>query len=436
MDYIPTDILIDEIDTVLPFITAMCNASIKEAYLPVNMKEAIISPILKKPGLDTDEPKSYRPVSNLPFMSKVIERLVSQQLKSYLADAKLMPALQSAYRSGHSTETALVKVISDIIDAADCKKVTLLSLLDMSAAFDTVDFNILLKRLEITYGISGNALDWFRSYLSNRIQKVPFSDQLSVPSKLICGVPQGSVLGPLLFILYAADVSKIAEDHGVMMHAYADDTQTYVSCDAANQQEATTKLLSCIREIDSWMSSNRLKLNADKTEFMWLGTRQQLSKIDNEPLHVGGQLLSPSNSARSLGVVIDGQLTMDKHAKNVVKNCFYQLRQLRSVKRSLTLEARRSLMAAFIASRVDYCNAIFYGVAKSTIRRLQSCLNAAARLVVDAGKYDHITVVLRDVVHWLPVEQRITFKVAALAFDCVRVYAQNTSGMFVHRYMN
>ena len=127
---------------------------------------------------------------------------------------------------------------------------------------------------------------------------------------------------------------------------------------------------------------------------------------------------------------------MDIHAKNVVKNCFYQLRQLRNVKSLLTLEARRSLMAAFIASRVDYCNAIFYGVAKSTIRRLQSCLNAAARLVVDAGKYDYITAVLRDVVHWLPVEQRITFKVAALAFDCVRVYAQNTSGMFVHRYMN
>ena len=130
------------------------------------------------------------------------------------------------------------------------------------------------------------------------------------------------------------------------------------------------------------MSSNRLKLNADKTEFMWLGTRQQLSKIDNQPLHVGGQFLSPGDSARSLGVGIDGQLTMARHTKYAVKNCFYQLRQLRSVKRSLTLEARRSLMAAFIASRVDYCNAIFYGVAKSTIRRLQSCLNAAARLVV------------------------------------------------------
>ena len=168
------------------------------------------------------------------------------------------------------------------------------------------------------------------------------------------------------------------------------------------------------------MSSNRLKLNADKTEFMWLGTRQQLSKLDPQSLLVGGQQVTPQHSARNLGVLIDDQLTMDTHAKSIVRSCFYQLRQLRSVKRSLTLEARRSLATAFIASRVDYCNAVFYGVSKSTIGRLQSCLNAAARLVVGVGKYAHVTPVLRDVLHWLPVEQRVTFKIALLAFDCVR----------------
>ena len=168
------------------------------------------------------------------------------------------------------------------------------------------------------------------------------------------------------------------------------------------------------------MSSNRLKLNADKTEFIWLGTRQQLSKLSSQPLAVGGQDVVPVHSARNLGLILDDQLTMDAHARNIVRSCFYQLRQLRSVQRSLPEEARRALVTAFIASRVDYCNAVFYGVAQSTTHRLQVCLNAAARLVTGLGKYDHITPVLRDTLHWLPVTQRVTFKIAVLAFDCVR----------------
>ena len=233
-------------------------------------------------------------------------------------------------------------------------------------------------------------------------------------------MPQGSVLGPLLFVLYAADVMKIAQDHGVNVHAYADDMQTYVSCKADDQQSAVDRLLACIADVNKWMSSNRLKLNADKTEFIWIGTSQQLAKIIRQPLTEGDQVITPVHSAHNLGVIFDDQLKMDAHARSVVKSCFYQLRQLRSVQRSLTFEARRALMTAFIASGVDYCNSVFYGVAKLTIRRLQICLNAAARLVTGVQKFSHITPVLRDTLHWLPVEQRVIFKIATLAFDCVR----------------
>jgi len=213
---------------------------------------------------------------------------------------------------------------------------------------------------------------------------------------------------------------SIARDHGVHIHAYADDMQTYISCEAVDQHSASTRLLAYITEVDRWMSSNRLKLNAEKTEFIWLGTRHQLTKLSSQSLAVGDQCVVPVHSARNLGLILDDQLTMDAHARNIVKSCFYQLRQLRSVQRSLTEEARRALVTAFIASRVDYCNAVFYGVAQSTIHRLQVCLNAAARLVTGLGKYDHITPALRDTLHWLPVEQRVIFKIAVLAFDCVR----------------
>jgi len=314
----------------------------------------------------------------------------------------------------------VLKVLSDVLDAADSQKTTLLSLLDMSAAFDTVDFDILLHRLEMSYGMSETVLKWLSSFVTNRTQAVAYDGCTSLPIKLICGVPQGSVLGPLLFILYAADVMDIAKKHGVCIHAYADDLQIYMSCNAVNQQTAVAKILACVADIDSWMTSNRLKLNADKTEFVWLGTYQQLRKISSQSLCVGGTNVTPSAKARDLGVLIDGELSMSDHVSNVVSSCFYQLRQLRSVRRCLPFEARRSLVTAFIANRLDYCNAILYNVAASTIQRLQVVLNAAARLITDLRKYDHVTPFIRDELHWLPVLQRVKFKIAVLAFNCIR----------------
>ena len=138
------------------------------------------------------------------------------------------------------------------------------------------------------------------------------------------------------------------------------------------------------------------------------------------PLQIKDQVITPLDKVRDLGVIIDSKLTMESHTANVVRSCFYQLRQLRSIWRSLTTDARCTLATAFVANRVDYCNAVLYGTSTSVIRRLQVVLNAAARMVVGIGKYEHITPVLRDTLHWLPVTARIQFKVAALTFDCIR----------------
>ena len=258
----------------------------------------------------------------------MIERIVANQIKTHLADNDLMPSVQSAYRQGHSTETAVLKVISDIIDAADTQKVTLLGLLDMSAAFDTVDHKILLERLEVSFGVKGQALAWLSSFLMNRTQVVAFDGNKSTSRRLLCGVPQGSVLGPLLFALYSAEVIHVAAKHEVCIHAYADDLQTYISCAASDQITATSRLLTCVSDIDRWMSSNRLKLNAGKTEFIWLGTRQQLAKLNMSPLQIKDQVITPLDKVRDLGVIIDSKLTMESHTANVVRSCFYQLRQI------------------------------------------------------------------------------------------------------------
>ena len=218
-----------------------------------------------------------------------------------------MPRLQSAYRRGHSTESALLRVISDVLDAADVGLVSLIGLLDLSAAFDTVDHDILIRRLQTSYGVTGRALEWIRSFLSERTQAVTLRGVTSVEARLTCSVPQGSALGPLLFILYTADVLSIAHGRGLNVHSYADDTQLYVSCSAGDASSSSTQLLECIEEIDQWMSSNRLKLNGDKTQFIWLGTRQQLAKVDRRPLMVGGVQIAPLDMVRNLGVLLDDE---------------------------------------------------------------------------------------------------------------------------------
>ena len=207
-------------------------------------------------------------------MSKLIERMVYQQLIAYLEKHNMLPRHQSGFRANHSTETVVLKVISDILGAADQGYVALLGLLDMSAAFDLVDHDILLERLAISFGMAGTALTWLRSFLTGRSQQVSFIGSLSSIGLITTGVPQGSVLGPLLFLLYSADVPLIANQHGLGIHYYADDGQIYVFDKAAAAVGMINKVASCIEEIDRWMSSNRLKLNSEKTQFIWLGSRQ------------------------------------------------------------------------------------------------------------------------------------------------------------------
>ena len=359
LDPLPTFILREFLDELFPFIHTMCNVSLQHGMLLEAQKAAIVTPILKKYDLDPDDVRNYRPISNLTFLSKDIERIVASQLTGYLQENKLFPDHQSAYRQGHSTETVFLKIVSDILDAADLGQITLLGLLDLSAAFDIVDHDLLLTRLQVSYGVKGSALAWIASFIQHRSQFVNFQGQHSTRIQLRYGMPQGSVLGPLLFILYTSDVISIATSHGVVAHSYADDSQLYLHCPSTDQSTAASRLAECIESVERWMRSNRLKLNSEKTQFMWLGSRQQLAKIETQCMHIGDHSIKFSTSAKNLGVTFDPELGMDLHINNITRSCFYQLRQLRSIRRSLTMEASKTLVHSLISSRVDYCNSIF-----------------------------------------------------------------------------
>ena len=219
-----------------------------------------MTPLLKKTGLDQNDLKNFRPVSNLPFISKILEKVVLRQLQKHLNENNLLEQHQSAYRKNHSTETAVLSVLDGLLTKADEKLVSLVTLLDLSAAFDTLDHSVLLHRLESTFGIHGTALSWFRSYLTERFQSVTVDDKVSSPSLLVCGVPQGSVLGPVLFTLYSQPLSDVISSHGFAFHKYADDTELSKSCSPDNVSHTLSEVQNCVDGVLNWMNCNKLKL--------------------------------------------------------------------------------------------------------------------------------------------------------------------------------
>ena len=213
-----------------PYITHLFNLSLAVEHFPLHWKHTIVMPLLKKTGLDVHNVASYRPVSNLPHLSKMLERIINCQLVSHLEEFRLLSEVQSVYRRGHSTETAVLKVFSNLVDAISNEKFALRSLLDLSAAFDTVDHNIRLHRFEMSFVFRGAPLECLCSYLEGRSRSVVLNSHSTVPRPVTCGVPQGSVLGPLLFTLYTANIGKVIQQHRLSHHCYADDNQVYAAC--------------------------------------------------------------------------------------------------------------------------------------------------------------------------------------------------------------
>ena len=304
------------------------------------------TPILKKPTLDPSVLSSYRPISNLPFISTVLERAVNERMLLHLHSNGLLSEHQSAYRRSHSTETALLKVTSDALIADDMGKLTPLGMLDPSAAFDCVDHSILLGRLEVSFGFGGAVLNWMRSYLVGRRQYIRYNGLTSSTTVVQFGVPQGSVLGPLFFILYTADVFHIAEELGFFIHGYADDLQLYDHCLACDTAQLSVRLAHCIEVMGQWMSSNRLKLNASKTEFIWLGSTRRLARCTFDPIIISGVPIQPSYTVRDLGAYIDSGMSYMDHVTRLTRTCFFHIRQLRSIRRSLTVDSSHALVRA------------------------------------------------------------------------------------------
>jgi len=382
---------------------------------PAILKQARVLPKLKKLTLDPDTASSYRPISNLSYLSKLIERVVARRFTVHISNSHLLPVQQSAYRAFHSTETAVLSVHNDLVRAIDIGQVSLLVLLDLSAAFDTVDHSILLKVLSDRFSVVESAFNWFQSYLSGRTQSFIFAGQQTSSFPVNCSVPQGSVLGPLEFTAYTEDITMVIDRHDTRSHLYADDTQVFASCRSEDSDSVRTRLSNCAVEIATWCASRRLQLNASKTEVIWFGSRANLAKMSGRDcsVRIGAEVIKPSADVRDLGVQLDSELTMKRHVAIVAASCFYHLRRLRQIRRCAGKEVTTQLVIAFITSRLDYCNSVLAGLPQATLEPLQRVQNAAVRLILELNSRDHVTQGLFQL-HWLPIRYRIQFKLCSI----------------------
>ncbi len=410
LDPIPSHLLQAISPTLLPALTHI-NTTLLTGIFPTAFKQARVTPLLKKPTLNTSLLENYRPVSLLPFIAKTLERVVFNQVSLFLSQNNKLDAKQSGFRSGHSTETALLSVTEALRIAKADSKSSVLILLDLSAAFDTVNHQILLSTLS-SLDITGIPLRWFESYLTGRSFRVAWGGEVSKAHKLVTGVPQGSVLGPLLFSTYTTSLAPIIQAHGFSYHFYADDTQLYLSF-RPDDPTVAARISGCLADISARMKEHHLQLNLAKAELLVFPATPTLQH--DFTIQLGSSTITPSASVRNLGVIFDGQLTFKEHIAKTARSCRFALHNIRKIRPFLTEHAAQLLVQALVISRLDYCNALLAGLPSNTIKPLQMIQNAAAQLVFNEPKRAHVTPFFVSL-HWLPVAARIQFKTLMLAY--------------------
>ncbi len=415
LDYVPTDIIKSCSSVFSEIIAHLANLSFSQGSFPLKFKHASVTPLLKKPNLDPDLPSNYRPISNLNNISKLLERLFFSRLLLHISGSLNFNPQQSAYRQFHSTETSLLHLLDSIYHAADNGLATLLLALDLSAAFDTIDHSILLNRLHTSFGISGLAQAWLSSYLVNRSFSVRLDSFTSSAFPINCGVPQGSVLGPILFSLYTSPIASIVAGYSVNQQQYADDTQLFVFLSPSTLDTNLAQLYACLSSIRGWFLQNGLALNPDKTEAICLGTvgrRKSLSQLTS--VHVTDSLVDLSDHTKLLGVILDCGLNFDAHTSNVCSSSYFHIRALRRIRPYIDLETSKTIASSIIGSRLDYANSALYGMPLRNIQRLQRVQNSLAR-VITANQSANSQSLLASL-HWLPIQHRISFKIGTLVY--------------------
>nr|CAH7768680.1 unnamed protein product [Callosobruchus chinensis] len=390
------------------YIAHLINYCIEKSCFPTMWKNSIGIPIPK-----INIPKNFsdlRIISLLPTISKIFEKFISLQIIDYFNTNDLLPDSQCGFRSGRSTVTALATVSNDIISAYDQGLSTALVLLDFSKAFDTISHELLCAKLQY-YGFDKQSVFLIWNYFLRRSQTILSNGKFSAELEILSGVPQRSVLGPLLFIIYTADILNKIEKCKVQ--AYADDIQLYLSFRANDSGSAEAIINGELSKLKDFSKQHLLILNSDKSKVMHFGSKNNLVILKNYlSIKIDDSDLQVSDVARNLGLVFDSEMRFSHHVKNLVSKAFSFLKVIYSNRHYLSSRMNRNLCDIFVLSHFQYCDFI-YGpcLTKAERTRIQKVQNSCCRLIYGIRKYEHISHKIKEC-NWLNMDNRMKLHLA------------------------
>lgn len=405
LENINKQVLLDSFEIIGPVLVSIINESLINGTVPECWKTSTVIPIAKVTGtIDCDK---FRPINMMPLCEKLLECVVKQQLELYLEDNNIIVDLQSGFREKHSCETSINFILQIWKSELEQNKKVVTVFLDLARAFETLDQSLLLKKLFL-YGIRGVEHNWFKSYLSNRTQVTKFKNVTSLQLATNIGVPQGTVLGPLLFILYINDINDSVNQS--KLNCFADDTSisyahnnTSVAIDVVNRD---------LENISDWLKFNKLKLNITKTKYMIISSK---NVVCDNGINIDGEIIERVKIFKYLGIIIDYQLKFKQNAEYVAKKMAKKVNILARLSKQLFFWSKVSIYVATVLPHIDYCSSILFLLTREDTVRLQKIQNRAMRLILKCRRDVKIEVMLEKL-NWLSVNQRIQYNCLILIY--------------------
>jgi len=399
---------------IVPYLTHIFNSCVAQSWFPAQWKEAIVIPLPKVQS--PHEFSDLRPISILSTLSKIFERILNRQMTKYLLDNSLIPRCQSGFRTDYSTTSALVKVLDDLVCDVDQGKTAALMLLDFSKAFDVLNHQLLCAKLEY-YGFSRQVVMFFQNYLLGRSQRVRVDGRLSRSLELYSGVPQGSIFGPLLFIIFTLDMCNCVVDCG--FHQYADDTQIYTSFSKNNAGVTRGRINESLDSLCLYSSNNGLKINPNKSAIMYFGPNKEWAS-QNMRVSMNGVELKVVTEYKNLGVIFDSNLRFRSQVSKTMQKCYISLRNLYKSKDILDQKLKKNLSESLVLSNCNYGSIVYFSFLDvASKHKLQKIQNSCIRFIFGLRVGDHVSHRLREL-RWLNIEARATLHLACFVWKALQ----------------
>lgn len=389
----------DAMDYIAHFMKTLINEIILNGILPDEWKISTVTPIPKIKN--TNKADTFRPINAMECDEKFLETIVKSQLVEYIENNKLLAKNQSAFRKNHSCETALTYVISDWRDSLSEGRAIVVVFLDLKRAFETVDRKRMLEKLK-SYGIKNSELKLFENYLYNRKQKVKFKDEMSDEVDVPIGLPQGTALSVILFILYINDIVSVPRKCKISL--FADDTTLIGEDETTNG--AINKVNEDLERIFDWLNTNKLILNISKTKWMLLARGSNCDNANMNYVKINGMNIERVNCIKYLGVHIDDHLKFDNQIVELVKKTAPKINVLKRISKKLTFDTRKIIYYSIIAPNFEYCSTLYMACSNAQLNEIQKLQNRAMRIILNC-EYGTPRVFMLNALDWLSISQKI-----------------------------